>query len=807
MKSKWDHGPWTRFSFGEWNARFVFRYAGWILGAIALLCTLAFPFAKKLELRANFFELLPQNSPSVVDLRELTRQVGGTTFLICVIESSDSETASAAASQFRQKAANFPEVDYVDDQADTPEIASRKLLFLDYESVKNVKQNVLDLIAHYRRQANPLFVDLLEEEAPKIDFSNFRLENKIYGIGAFARKGNSAMHVVMIKPKHTVGDFAESRSLIEAARKTFDDIKQDSKYPVTMGLAGPYVTREAEYRTINGDVKVTGTAATILITLIMIAAFRNIRYLIYAYLPLGAGILLTLGFTELTIGYLNMITAFLVSILLGMGSDYTLHMLVNFSGDFRSRSSVYSAVKRTYTELWRPLLMSMLTTAVAFGAMTISSFEGYRHFGIIAGVGILISFATVFYGLPSLIIVGEKFFPRKKGVHPKPHVISKRQASLILIAGVLFSIYSIAMLPKARFDYDFGNLQAKNEDTIVLSDRMADYFGIQLSPIALIAPDRKRAAVISKKINRYIEEHPDSSFDFAVSLLTHVPQDQEEKISVMRETGEIIEKRKVYLAKLGEKERKTFEELQLQLAANALTENHLPTGLTRQYEGTDGKVSIVYVYPKGRIVDGVVTKRFVEELRSLDFGADVKLAGDPMLFADVLHLLERDTPVVMTMSLVTIIGLLLLHFRRLDHVLWVLAPVVLGFLWMTGMAAAWGLRYNFINLAILPSVLGVGIDSGIYIFDRFKNRSGEGFYSSLQQTSRGVILSSLTNISAFVSLSFANHRGMASMGLLGVFGFLSCMLAAVYFVPALIECAGNRTRKSPPPVLYKKQAA
>jgi predicted RND superfamily exporter protein len=81
----------------------------------------------------------------------------------------------------------------------------------------------------------------------------------------------------------------------------------------------------------------------------------------------------------------------------------------------------------------------------------------------------------------------------------------------------------------------------------------------------------------------------------------------------------------------------------------------------------------------------------------------------------------------------------------------------------------------------------VGIDSGIYIFDHYKNKKDANFFVSMQRTSKGVILSSATNIAAFASLAFAQHKGMASMGLLGVFGFLSCLVAAVYFIPSILE--------------------
>lgn len=786
----------NRKSFAAWNARFVCRYAGWIIAGIALLCAAAYPFAKNLSLHANFRELLPADTESVVNLTELTENVGGTSFLVCVIESPDEATAQAALDQFVEKAAKFPGVDFVDNRTNVPELAARKLLFLDLESVKKLKKDILGLIAYYRRSANPLFIDLIDEKEPQIDTASYNLEQRVYRIGGFSAKDkDSYMRVALIKPSHTVGDFAESRKLFDAAQASFKEIARGLEHPATLGMTGPYVTREGEYRVLSQDVNRTGMLTFFLIAAIMVAGFRNFRCLIYAYLPLGAGIFLTLAFAEFAIGYLNLITAFLVAVLLGMGSDYALHLLVSFDDDLRTERNTFAALERTYTELWKPLFSSMLTTAVAFFAMVISAFEGYQHFGIIAGVGIVISFIVVLYGLPSLIVLGQKYYPQK--VKPAPHVkpIARKGIYFILAAGILFSIYCITQIPKAKFNYDFADLQARNDKSLELAEKIGEYFGVQLSPVTMMTPDRKRAEEITGRINAYIEKNPDTSFDFAASLATHVPRQQTEKIAILAEIDEVLEKRQALLAKLEGPQKQRVDDLRGQLKPEPLTIEDLPQDMKKQYEGSSGKVSLVFIYPKGRVVDGKVTKRFISELRSFDFGPDIKIAGDPVIFADVINLLEKDTPVVMTVSFITVIGLLFFHFRRPTHVLWVLAPVLIGFLWMTGLAGASGLHFNFINLVILPSILGVGIDSGIYIFDRYREKRNESFFVSMQKTSKGVFLSSATNIAAFSSLALAQHRGMSSMGILGVFGFLSCMLTAMYLVPSLIEFFELRARQ------------
>ena len=196
------------------HANFIYRRAPWVLLAIALLTLISFPFASELRLKANLIDLLPEDMASVRQLYELTDLVGGTSFLIAAIESSDEETAREAATRFAKSAASFSDVDRVDNRTDIAAFQDRKLLFLTMDSLHQVDRHVRDLIGYYRRANNPFFIDLLDEDPPELDVDSLELEEKVHGIGGFAGKeSNSFMRVILLKPGHPVSDFVSSERL------------------------------------------------------------------------------------------------------------------------------------------------------------------------------------------------------------------------------------------------------------------------------------------------------------------------------------------------------------------------------------------------------------------------------------------------------------------------------------------------------------------------------------------------------------------------------------------------------------------
>ncbi len=780
--------PKPKPGFAQAQVRFICKNALGIVIAFAALTACLIPVAARLQLHANFLDLLSPNHPSILNLKELMSHVGGTSFLIAVIESPDEKTAQSAAKQFTTRAASFKQAEYVDDRTNFPAFENRKLLFLKLESLEKLQENIKDVIGYYRRKNNPFYIDLGGEKEPVIDVASLELEEKVSKIAGYSAKGkDSFMSVVLMKPKHPVSDFTNTKQLLEEVDAGFAEIKKGFKSPLTLGLTGAYKTRYDEYQTVTHDLRRTGILALVFLLIINLVAFRNFRSLVYAYLPLAIGVVWTWAFTQVTIGYLNLITAFLAAILFGMGGDYTYHILVSFEEDLQLTGNVEKALEMTYDELWHPLWSSMWTTAVVFYAMIISQFEGFRHFGIIAGVGIVISFLVVLYLQPSLIILGEKYFPVKRRLPGEARPVTKRGIYSIIIAGVIFSLFSLTQIPRVGFNYDFTELQAKTEDALKIAEKIGTHFGVHLNPVVFITPNRETSSELARQINRYIDAHPKTLFGFAAAVTSHVPREQDKKIAVLGEMDLLFQKHQAVIQKLDHAKQKDIAALRQQLKPEPFGLEDLPEGLRGQYEGTDRKISTVFIYPNTRILDGRVAKRFVKEARDFPVREGVKLAGEPVIYSDILMLLERDSPIAIGLSVITVFLLVFLHFKRLDHVLWVHIPLVIGILWMVGMMGLTGLKFNFFNMVVIPSVLGVGIDNGIYIFDRYKERKSENFVKSMSKSIKGVLLSSATNISGFASLMFASHVGMSSIGKLGVFGFLGCLLSSVFFLPALIE--------------------
>ncbi|MFM1768513.1 MAG: hypothetical protein RJA22_1042 [Verrucomicrobiota bacterium] len=231
--------------------------------------------------------------------------------------------------------------------------------------------------------------------------------------------------------------------------------------------------------------------------------------------------------------------------------------------------------------------------------------------------------------------------------------------------------------------------------------------------------------------------------------------------------------------------RQTFESLQHQHPEGGITVEDLPDPLRSRFYGITGK-HLLQIYPRQDVWERPAQEAFIRDLRTIDRRA----TGTPVQLYEYTGLLKQSFEEAALYSIAAIAFLTLLHFRSLVCVVLALIPVGVGFLWMLAMMGLTGLPFNPANIMTLPLVVGIGVTNGIHILNRF----AEEQYPSILAVSTGkaVLVSGLTTIAGFGSLVVAQHQGIRSLGWVMSTGTATCMLAAIIFLPALLNLLDRR---------------
>jgi hypothetical protein len=147
-------------------------------------------------------------------------------------------------------------------------------------------------------------------------------------------------------------------------------------------------------------------------------------------------------------------------------------------------------------------------------------------------------------------------------------------------------------------------------------------------------------------------------------------------------------------------------------------------------------------------------------------------------------MVKRDFTLLAPLALAVVLVLLFLHFRNPRWVGMALTPLLAGVAYMLGASALLGIDLNPANAVAIPLILGIGIDDGIHIVHRYRESKNVG--QAVQLTGRAVIMTSLTTMVGFGSLSTSHFPALASLGQLALLGIGSCLFTSLFLLPSLL---------------------
>lgn len=424
--------------------------------------------------------------------------------------------------------------------------------------------------------------------------------------------------------------------------------------------------------------------------------------------------------------------------------------------------------------------------------------------------------------------------------HPRTVVT----ATLLLSSGCLYPTLTM------RFDYNLMNLQAKGLQSVeyayklMRSKENSGYFAV------VTATDKAEARSLTERLEKL------PAVDHVVSTLTFVPDQQKEKLSEIaalrtvmadvkpapyeenlqvmalptvfenfRDRVEMLtkalearkapqakpvvaflatldsfftalekEKDKNALGMLREFQGGMFAELPDKLKmmkegleAVPVSEADVPPELMQRFVGRNGKL-LLQVAAKKEIFERGPLQEFVTQVK----GVVPHATGEPVMVLESLTVLRDSYLKAFIYAFIGIAAILLINFRSIRYALLGTLPLAAGLLLMIGGMQLTGIRFNSANIIVLPLILGVGIDSAIYIINRYRQGSETPAQVATRSAGIGVFLNALTILFSFGALMVAHHQGVFSIGAVMSLGMVASVAVFLAFLPALLTLWGKR---------------
>jgi predicted RND superfamily exporter protein len=584
-------------------------------------------------------------------------------------------------------------------------------------------------------------------------------------------------------------------------------------------LGGPYMTALGDASLIRHDMLVNIVTSAVGVLLLFLFAFRRLGALIYAFVPLICGLLVTFGFSKLAVGSLSSATSVVAALLIGLGIDFVIVCYGRYIEERQQGGTFEQALLAMSGSSGRAVVTGAITTTATFYAFTITDFTGLRQMGLLTGTGILFCALATFTLLPAMLAWSHQRHVRR-GTEPKLFLhsfgiggllrASMRHPRPVLLAGAAVTAACLALAFRISFDESMKTMRPQGNRGIDVAVEVGQRFGAGFDQMVLVLEGSSVEEVVKLSgqaaagAEKLVREGVLYGYSGVTSLIP--PPDQQAAALAWLERGRSDA---LDLARIGS----TFDAA---LAAEGLRREPFMPGLdllgqavslsgpvgAEDFAGNEqtrllldrflkrtpeGWKAAVYLYPPGnrwRREPPPQAVRLAEEL-----GPGAALTGPNVINQLVRVQVLRDAWVAGILGFLLVGLLLWVDFRNLRQALIALAPLTGGLILMLGSMVLFGLQMNFINIFVTTMIIGIGVDYGLHVLHRYRevrDLPRAEFERGLHETGKAVVAAAASTIVGFGSITFSHYPGLQSTGKVAILGAVCTSLVAVTILPALL---------------------
>ncbi|MBR6002631.1 MAG: MMPL family transporter [Bacteroidales bacterium] len=528
----------------------------------------------------------------------------------------------------------------------------------------------------------------------------------------------------------------------------------------------------------------------LLILVVLFIAFKGLGIVWQNILPVVYGAAFSMACLYWIKGGMSFLALGIGSVVLGVALSYCLHVIIH--------QRYVGSVEKMLSDESTPVCLGCITTIGAFLGLLFTESELLRDFGLYATFGLI---GTTFFALaflPSMLSEKdtartEKIFSLIGKVNSFPY---DRKWWILAAVGAL-ALVGFVFSPKVKFDNDLAHIgyvadDVRRSDALyaekVLHGNLQRHYAVAGESLdeALTANLRLAALLDSLRAAGDIE-----SYAPVVPALFPTMALQQERINAW----------KAYWTPAKEAEAKAA------LTASAKRHSLSPDMFEPFYAMVEGEYEPGDLYASGVVPEGLLCN-FIEEsggkfliFNSVELlpenkdkvDAAVDASGgpvvvDPLFYTgNMIELVHQDFNTTLLISSIFVFIVLLLAFRNIWISLLSFLPMFLSWYVVQGLMALFGLQFNLINIVISTFIFGIGVDYSIFVMNGLLADARGDDKTLLDYHKGAIFFSAFVLIVVVVSMLFARHPAVHSIGVCTLIGMVTTILLTYTLQPFLFR--------------------
>ena len=547
------------------------------------------------------------------------------------------------------------------------------------------------------------------------------------------------------------------------------------------------------------EVMVSTAISAALVALVMLWIFRKIPGVVISLVSIGTGLVLFFGLLGVTGRPLNAMAALYPVLMVIVGTSDVVHIMSKYIDELKKGVDKKSAIRTTVKEIGLATLLTSITTAIGFLALSTSKVIPIKEFGYNAALGVMVAYVTVifytiamlsYFNAEQLIKFGkaEAFWGKLMN---RVYLFTKTNGRKIAIGSfalVLLAIWGISMITT---NYSIqSSLPLRTKLTTDFNYFENNYSGFRPVELAIFAQGDYKAndfEVLQEmdKIEQHIKTIPEFR---ATTSLT----------SVYKTINQMYKGNKAEAYEMP-KTKSQFKKYQK-------VANKIPQNSSKIFTSTDNK--------KARIATNMLDIG-ADNIRNITIGLDdwmasnvdsniikIKQTGTGLILdknAEYIRisLLEGLGGAVLMVSI--LMGLLFKNWRML---IISLVPNMVPLLFAGALLGFLGIELEAGVSIVFAIAFGIAVDDTIHFLSKFKLAMDKGMdieaalHITFLETGKAICLTTLILFFGFLVLLFSIHPPSITVGLLISVTLVSALFGDLLLIPIMIRWFNKGDSKS-----------
>ncbi len=369
------------------------RPTPYIVGILAITVGLGLA-ARDLESEFSIRDILPRGGGILEDMETLDSAFGGATEVFNVLVKAEA-TETRTFLNIRDLSDAFEDENRRPAAAAGPILASYELLLRDWITDSGEPGDKYD----------PEFAALFQEASSGVRLDTGLMQQLIDMIEArdpamrrvLADNPNGIDSLLLQFPAYG-GNAEQTRSFQEELEALWQG--DDDSITATSATIVSYAVTDAITGQQSESISVTIAVALTVLALFFWVSVRQPALAVVAVGPIVLVLISVLGTMALLGIPYTIITSIITALSIGIGVDYTIHVIHRYREEYSLERAPEKAAIRTLSTTGSALLGSGLTTALGLGVLVFSPLEASRQFAITAAITILYSLIVAFLLVP-----------------------------------------------------------------------------------------------------------------------------------------------------------------------------------------------------------------------------------------------------------------------------------------------------------------------------------------------------------------------------------------------------------------------